>query len=288
MPDQLEQNALDLLAELDALSDRTGDLIRELSLELSGLDATVESYGSVLDNVADQAREASATLANILGDGVTEKLDQARVPLDAAMEAITQLETQIAQKINGEGGLLKTCDEATLTIQSAEDTATELLVEGTERADGAFDAFQAQLETMSSALDSAIDTLESELETQADEAAAQVADNIVTPLREAAEAIQVTWDRLFKEQVTEVLETLFTDVNAEIQAPLDEAVNQMAGLLEEELQKLVQELKTGDAEGDAVRAGLDEALDALEGAIAPMEAALDAFRGLASSVGVDI
>lgn len=288
MSDALEQEALDLVNRLNRSLESCTTSLAGMNSALGSFETEIMNGIETLDGYAEKAEEAAEKVRDVLSGKVLEELSATVDGTVEALSRITDLRDKIALDLAGDDGILTTCDTAVQTIADLTSNAEDYAEDVGDAIDTMQEAFDTRTDEILESLYDAMASLDTMIESEIESITETVSDNIVEPLLQASEALQTNWSRIFNEQVTEVLDELFESVNDQIQAPLQKTVADMAGLLEDELERLIQELTSGDAEGEGVRASLESSLEMLEGVMEPMEAAFDVFRSLASSVGVDL
>lgn len=281
---QLETEVAELLEALSTSFENVSSGIAEISDAIAGLNDEVEALG----DFTDDAEAAAQVVAASMSDELVKEIQETSNFASGVLDVFSDLHEQIAQKITGNDGVLSEIASAKSDIQEATGELEGLAGQLADAADEAFESLEERMDSVTNSVEAALAQLENGLDEVADGMAVEIAEQIVEPLKEIVEILQATWGRIFEEQVAEVLERLFEGVLSQIKQPMEEVVGEMVDMIIGEFENLVSELVGGDTTAEGASAEMEQSLEVLKDAMDQLKPAFEAFRGLASSVGVGV
>ncbi|AHF86640.1 hypothetical protein RLEG3_12340 [Rhizobium leguminosarum bv. trifolii WSM1689] len=277
------------------------DEIDELTAKLAGIGSELAEAVDDLTKVGervDHLREQLAARLSTTGHAVTavfavvtEEVRAQAATLDAALDKLNEQITAVAGDFEEDAlqavdpqpirQAASDVDEAYKATAGAIEVANETFADLAEQAEGELTQMNARLTELGEKLSTRI-----QQSTLSFREALQ--DAYIGAIEEKTEAAVAAMREAATEQIVEHLATEGEKIGDELASTLDDLLNELASKLREFLAQLREQIRSDDARALAGREELTEALDALEQAIPPMQAAFQAFSALAGSVGMSM
>lgn len=265
--------------------------LRNAQAEIADFDKYIEATAGLAGiavakskELADSLGAAPESMQERVVEAVQAPIDSVVTDFSATMKGLEQELLNVLQTDGGQEAVL----DAVETITDWTATLKEKAIDKRDQLLGASATTNETLNDLVSVFNGLSDGFQGDIDKLFEEFEDFINLEIIEPITQEGEWLVAEWSELITSELSDLVEETMQKVSQSIETPVAEAIDALEDAGKREIEALRELFTTGNDATDATRVVLEEATETIKSAIEPLEAALDAFKGLAGVVGVKL